>query len=74
MSKVLNKLLKDNPNKIEGISDESENGDGYWIYLKGGWWCTFSQSRTIHCWTIKETLSDFRAIIELNDTENLGDI
>ena len=35
MKKTLQKILKDP--RVEEISDESADGDGYWVYLKAGY-------------------------------------
>lgn len=37
MKKTLEKLSAHFSDRIESISDESGQGDGYWIYLKAGW-------------------------------------
>lgn len=46
MNKTIQKILKDP--RVEEISDERVNGDGFWVYLKTGFYGYEEGSHIIH--------------------------
>lgn len=64
-SKVLNRLMESKPNTIDEILDETDDDNGYWIYLKRGWATNLEYGRhSIHEDTVKGCLDVFKSVIE----------
>ena len=63
MKKTLSDLLAKHPDKIDEISDESWNDDGYWVYLKPGWICSSSETHCVHEWDMADLKSAFRDVV-----------
>jgi len=54
--------LKADP-RVDWISDERRDGNGWWVYLKGEWFSTHVDCGTIHEDTIKECCAGFKHIV-----------
>ena len=39
--------------------------DGYWCYLKEGWWCSDMDCRTIHEDTVRDVLKVFESVYKI---------
>lgn len=46
--------------KIAEVGNEGD--DGYWVYLKDGWWSRDSETSAIHEHTVRECLQALRTI------------
>lgn len=66
MKKLDEKIMKYIPKKYRVAIEDTEvcSLDGYWVYLKEGYICTNTESRTCHGQTIKELLQDIRTITQ----------
>ena len=62
MKKTLQKILKDP--RVEEISDESADGDGYWVYLKAGYINREMETHCCHEWNMKDLLRSMKDIVE----------
>jgi len=60
--KTLVRLKEANPEKIETIEDETEDGNGYWLYLNTGWCTDDIGSHIIHGDTVQEVASQFKYV------------
>lgn len=47
---------------IDEISDERGSDEGYWVYLKAGWWSPDDETHCIHEDTIRECVVKMRNI------------
>ena len=65
LPKKLRKLANDH--RIEEI--RNEGGDGYWIYLKPGWWLPHMETHCIHEYTQAACLDEFKEVRPHEDTE-----
>lgn len=45
---------------IDDVSDERDNGDGYWVYLKSGWINTMHEVHMVHEDTLGECAEQLR--------------
>ena len=72
MSKTLQRLAKQHPDKIESISIETDTGDGYWLYLKHPYWNPDLETSFIHEWTVKDCLRAFQGIEKHRDADGIG--
>lgn len=59
--------------KIEEVSDERSLGQGYWIYLRPGWYCDDPGLHIIHEDTIAEVKAMWSSVrkCECEDCRNL---
>lgn len=57
-SSTLEALAKKHPDIIESISYEGE--DGYWLYMYKGWYAPSCETGTIHEYTVKDCLEQFK--------------
>jgi len=49
---------------IDEVSDERENGDGYWIYLVAGYRNTMTDTHMVHEDTFRECAEQLRDFVE----------
>ena len=61
MSKTLDKLKAENPDKIDSYWIEDNDGRDYWIKLKSGW-ITCDEVHTIHEYTVKACVDKFKTL------------
>ncbi|HNT25846.1 MAG TPA: hypothetical protein PKM21_15870 [Anaerolineales bacterium] len=62
LPKSLARLLEKHPDKIETIENETDTGDGYWLYLRPGWCTDDLGSHIIHDDTAEKLVSLFRYV------------
>lgn len=63
---TLPKCLRKHADKINDISDERNDDDGYWVYLKNGWFNEFSETHMIHEDTPSECAKQFSFVEACN--------
>lgn len=64
MSKQIQKLIEKHPNVFQSVSYEGNGrdecgipfGDGTWLYMEAGWYCSRSDCGSIHEHTIAEVI------------------
>lgn len=66
-SKVLQKMVDDNPVVFDRYSFEGE--DGHWLYLNDPYRCSISEVGTIHDYTVKGCLAYCRGIEKYEEEE-----
>ena len=47
---------------VSGWDDETDQDNGYWIYLKDGYWSPDMEAITIHEMTVKDLLDVFSRV------------
>lgn len=62
----LPKTLQRWADKIDEVSDERATGEGYWIYLKAGWWSPEDETHCIHEDTIRDCAAKMKCIEPCN--------
>lgn len=55
--------IKLDPRVRDAWSEGGSNEDGYWISLKPGWRSVTTETHSVHEWTMKDLLRDFRDIV-----------
>lgn len=55
--------------RVKEISDERENGDGIWVYLKKGFWNFELETHCIHEQTIGGAYEALKSSVEACDCE-----
>ena len=70
MSKTLAKLQANNPDKIEEVWSEDNDGKDYWVALKPGWIC--GEVHTIHEWKVSDVLAQFKGVARCDMGEDGG--
>jgi hypothetical protein len=70
--KTLTNLLKSHADRVDEISDERGNGDGYWIYLKPGWINPLLGAHLVHEYTVKDCMEHFKTVCKC-DCEQCSD-
>ena len=48
--------------RVDDIVDERDTGDGYWVYLKPGWYNPVDGLTMIHEWNVRDVLAKYRQI------------
>lgn len=56
--KSLLKVLADE--RVESFENETDTGDGYWIYLRPGW--NWEGVHVVHEWNVANALHEFKRI------------
>lgn len=65
MSKQIEKMVKDSPEKFESWHSEITDGKkDYWVYCAPPYYCPEMECGTIHEFTVKETLEKMRTVVE----------
>jgi len=49
---------------IDDVSDEREDGDGYWVYLAPGFINTMTETHMVHEDTFREIVEQLRDFVE----------
>lgn len=61
MKKSLARIAKDA--RVTDVSDETADGQGYWIYLRAGWINPALETHLIHEYTLRECEKQLRGLI-----------
>ena len=61
-TKSLPPALRQFANLIEDVSDESEAGDGIWIYLMPGYWDPDTETHCVHEDTMSECVEAMKSV------------
>lgn len=59
-SKTIDAVISDHPKVIAASS--FRDGDGYWLVLRPGYICAFSDCHTIHEYNVRDTLAAVKNI------------
>ena len=47
---------------VSEIGNETQSGDGYWVYLAEGYINPFSETTMVHEWTVAECISQLKFV------------
>jgi len=56
-------VLKKDP-RVLAVSVETDTGDGYWVYLKPGWFNPRSGCHLIHEWTLPRVRAQLKHLVK----------
>lgn len=62
-NKTINNLAPKYKAAIDFVTDERNNGDGWWIYLKEPFFNTALECRTIHEGTLSQCISQLKSCV-----------
>jgi hypothetical protein len=67
--KTIERLPEKYRNAITSVSDERNNGDGWWLYLKPPFWNPEMECRIIHETRLSDCVSILKNIVDKNITD-----
>jgi hypothetical protein len=66
--KILDNLNDKYKDAIKDFTDERDNGDGFWIYLKAPFYNEHLECRIIHEQKLTDCINQLKTIVNLNIT------